>query len=76
MMQAFGLKDTFKPNYFIDITKYAKQKQQALTRYSMELPADVNDIRSAESILASNRQYGRLMNVKYCEPYQQIFKLS
>lgn len=69
MMQAFSLQEAFKPNYFIDITDYIDQKQEALENYNMELPADSNDIRSAESILAQNRHYGRLMNTNYCEPY-------
>lgn len=77
MMQKYGQKDkAFLPNYFIDITDYIEQKNIALSRYSMELPSDANDIRSAESIIAQNRQYGRLMNTGYCEAYQQIFKLA
>lgn len=76
IMQAFNLKNTFTPNYFVDISDYIAQKKQALALYSMELPADNNDIRSSESIVAQNKQYGRLMNTGYCEAYQQIFKLT
>lgn len=76
VMQAFNLKNIFMPNYFIDISDYIAQKKQALALYDMELPTDDNDIRSSESIIAQNRQYGRLMNTGYCEAYQQIFKLA
>lgn len=74
--QTFGQKQLFNPNYFVDISDYIEQKKQALARYNMELPVDNNDIRSSESIIAQNRQYGRLMNTGYCEAYQQIFKLA
>lgn len=75
-MTAYNQFGSFQPNYFVDISKFIEQKKSALERYSMELPSDSNDIRSAESIIAQNRQYGRLMGVDYCEAYQQLFKLD
>lgn len=76
MMQKYGQNGkVFQPNYFVDISSYIEQKKLALSKYSMELPSDANDIRSAESIIAQNRQYGRLMNTSYCEAYQQLFSI-
>lgn len=74
--QTFSQYGNFNPNYFIDMTQYVSQKKSALNRYNMELPNDDNDIRSIDCIINSNRQYGRLMNVGYCEAYQQLFKLA
>lgn len=51
LMQSFQRECMFTPNYFVDISEYAEKKKEALSRYSMELPSDNNDIRSAESIL-------------------------
>lgn len=66
----------FIPNYFVDITQFIEEKKKALQLYDMELPTDNNDIRSAESVIDWNRQFGRMMNVGYCEAYQQIFKMA
>lgn len=74
--QAFSQFGIFQPNFFVDISRFINEKQKALSRYEVELPADINDIRSAESILAQSRRFGRLMNVSNCEAYQQIFKLA
>ena len=75
-MTAYNQFGSFQPNYFVDIHEFIEQKKAALERYSMELPSCCNDIRSAESIIVQNRQYGRLMGVDYCEAYQQLFKLD
>ena len=77
MMQAYcsGQDKVFMPNCFVDISPFIGQKAAALAKYSMELPADSNDIRSAESIISQNRQYGRQMNVGYCEAYSQVFSV-
>lgn len=74
--QTFSQFGVFQPNYFVDISNVIDKKKTALNNYNVELPDDSNDIRSIESILAQNRHYGRLMNVSYCEAYQQIFKLD
>ena len=40
----------FKPNTFVDISKFKVDKMKALKRYNFELPRDPNDLRSAYAI--------------------------
>lgn len=66
----------FNPNYFIDITNYMQDKCNALKMYSMEIPNDSNDLRSIDSITAHHFVNGSIINVKYAEAYEQIFRIE
>ena len=52
-------------------------KIKALERYAEidEIPIRCNDIRSVESTINQNRQYGFQIGVNYAEAYQQIFEV-
>lgn len=74
-LQAYGQFGNFQPNTFIDISDYIDEKINALKRYSSELPNEISDIRSIDSIITTNKCYGQLMNTGYCEAYQQLFSI-
>lgn len=71
----YGQYGNFQPNTFVDISEFAKEKQEALKLYNMELPKNQNDNRSVNSILTQNKMYGYTIGVEYCEPYEQIFNI-
>lgn len=76
-LQTYNQHGLFQPNTFIDISKYINDKKMALQKYAdiNEIPYDNNDIRSIQSCLNNNRQYGFLIGSNYAEAYQQIFKV-
>lgn len=74
--QSFGQFGAFTPNTFVDVEKHIDAKKKAMQRYSMEFPDDMNDIRSIESIIDWNRHNGKVVNLKYVEPYEQVFRVS
>ena len=65
--------ETFRPNFFIDITESVSAKKSALEMYSMELPADELDPRSPSSVVLWNRLWGRTSHVAAAEPYELVF---
>ena len=66
---------SFSPNTFIDVEKHIAAKKNALDHYSMEFPEGGNDIRSFDNIIDWNRHNGKIVNLKYAEPYEQVFKI-
>ena len=71
----YGQYGSFQPNTFIDISEYAKEKEEALKLYDMELPKNQLDNRSIDSIMAWNKMHGHTIGVKYAEPYEQVFSI-
>ena len=75
--QGFGQFGAFLPNTFIDVEKHMNAKKKSLLQYSMEFSGHGNnDIRSVESIIDWNRHNGKVVNLKYVEPYEQVFRIS
>ena len=75
--QGFGQFGVFLPNMFIDVEKHINAKKNALSQYSMEFSGHGNnDIRSVESIIDWNRHNGKVVNLKYVEPYEQVFRVN
>ena len=74
--QGFGQFGAFSPTVFIDVEKYIDAKRKALLRYSAEFPQNEDDIRSVESIIDWNRHNGKVVNLKYVEPYEQVFRVN
>lgn len=71
-MQIFNT-DSFSPSFFIDISKYSEDKEKNIKKYFMEIPKDITDLRSADSIMTWNSLYGKTINSKYSEPYNVVF---
>lgn len=71
----YGQYGSFQPNTFIDISEYAKEKEEALKLYDMELPKNQLDNRSIDSIMTWNKMYGHTIGVEYAEPYEQVFSI-
>ena len=66
----------FKPNTFVDISKFKVDKMKALKRYNFELPCDPNDLRSSYAIQTMNQHYGQVIGVSSCEAYRQQFLVA
>lgn len=65
--------ESFSPNVFINISKYADEKKSALKLYGEELG---NDLRSAEATMTWNKMWGLVSNSEYSEPYNLVFDRS
>lgn len=75
--QGFGQFGAFFPNMFIDVEKHVNAKKKSLLQYSMEFSGHgKNDIRSVESIIEWNRYNGKIVNLRYVEPYEQLFRVN
>jgi LmbE family N-acetylglucosaminyl deacetylase len=66
----YGQYGSFQPNTFIDISEYAKEKEEALKLYDMELPKNQLDNRSIDSIMTWNKMCGHTIGVECVEPYE------
>lgn len=66
----YGQYGSFQPNTFIDISEYAKEKEDTLKLYDMELPENQLDNRSIDSIMTWNKMHGHTIGAEYAEPYE------
>lgn len=66
----------YRPNYYIDISKYTDEKLKYLSKYTTELPIDRKDFRNPEYIIFNNKDDGILFGVDAVESYEQIFRLE
>jgi LmbE family N-acetylglucosaminyl deacetylase len=63
--------NNFRPNTFINITKYLNTKIEALNAYSHEMRASPHS-RSLENITALARNRGHTVGVEYAEAFYQL----
>lgn len=62
---------SFSPNFFVDISKNVKKKQEALKIYENEL-RDYPHPRSAESIKDRSKYWGSTSGLKYAEAFEVV----
>lgn len=65
------LNNVFKPNVFVDITKYMEQKLKAVDAYKSELRPYPHP-RSVESIKTQNKGYGISVGTTYAERFYLV----
>lgn len=65
--------DRFNPNYFVDISKFIKNKIKALRKYKTEI-RKYPFIRSDKNILTLAEYRGMNAGMKYCEAFEIIHK--
>lgn len=68
-------RETFNPNYFVDISDTIEQKLNAMECYEVEL-RDYPHPRSLKAIENSAAYFGNMVGKQYAEPFEVIFSIS
>ena len=66
--------NSFKPNFFVDISKHYMKKENALTYFKQELEAFPSP-RSLENILNLNKYRGSVIGKNYAEAFETSYLL-
>ena len=70
------INSSFTPNLFIDTSKYKNEKIKMLHKYTeSEIPIDINDLRSTDSIIKYDELNGHVIGVDAAEAYIKIFEV-
>ncbi|MBL4933550.1 PIG-L deacetylase family protein [Clostridium paridis] len=67
----FEYKNSFRPNYFVDVTETLNKKLKAMKYYKSEI-RDFPHPRSLESLVASAKVWGSVIGVKYAEAFEVV----